>query len=179
VPQEHSDDVTYRRARPEEAEEIVALVQSAYRGTSSRDGWTTEADLLDGQRTDVASVRAGLARPEGVILLATRHDTLIGCCQLVRQGGVADFGLFAVRPPLQAQAIGRNLLGEAERFARTTWAVGALRMRVISQRQELIAWYRRRGYELTGEREPFPYEDPLVQARRDDLDFVVLEKSLI
>jgi len=52
-------------------------------------------------------------------------------------------------------------------------------MTVVSVRESLIAWYLRRGYRLTGQTEPFPYDDhrfgtPL----RDDLEFVVLEKDL-
>jgi GNAT superfamily N-acetyltransferase len=170
--------VTYRRALPDEAEEIVSLVQSAYRGRSSREGWTTEADLLEGQRTDEARVRATIEQPHSVVLLARRGATLVGCCQLVCHGSVADFGLFAVRPRLQRQAVGSDLLAEAERFARTEWDVAAVRMWVIRQRAELIAWYGRRGYEPTGETEPFPYEDDLVVPLRHDLEFVVLEKVL-
>jgi hypothetical protein len=52
-------------------------------------------------------------------------------------------------------------------------------MTVIAQRQELIAWYQRRGYSLTGEARPFPTEDPRFGLpKRDDLGFVVLEKRL-
>jgi len=52
-------------------------------------------------------------------------------------------------------------------------------MTVIRQRPELIAWYERRGYRLTGERRSFPYGDERFgQPNRDDLEFVVLEKTL-
>src|SRR4051794_13241714 len=47
--------VMFREAGPADLGAIVALVESAYRGESSRAGWTTEADLLDGQRTDRAA----------------------------------------------------------------------------------------------------------------------------
>jgi ribosomal protein S18 acetylase RimI-like enzyme len=170
--------VTYRRALLDEAAEIVSLVQSAYRGSSSREGWTTEADLLEGQRTDEATVRAAMAQPNALVLLASRSEVLVGCCQLVGHGSVTDFGLFAVRPRLQRQAVGKELLAEAERFARVEWNASVIRMRVIRQRQELIAWYGRRGYHLTGETAPFPYEDALVIPLRHDLEFVVLEKVL-
>ena len=54
-----------------------------------------------------------------------------------------------------------------------------MEMTVIANRGELIAWYERRGYVLTGERRPFPLDDPrfgLPKTR--DLAFVVLEKPL-
>ena len=174
------DAVAFRRAGPEDVPAIVALVESAYRGASSRKGWTTEADLLDGQRTDVAAVRAEIDRGEGVLLLATSGGTAVGCCQLLPRGaGGAYFGMLAVDPGLQGKAIGGAVLAEAERIARTEWGARTMRMKVIGQREDLIAWYRRRGYEQTGETEPFPYGDsrfgiPL----RDDLEFVVLEKSI-
>jgi hypothetical protein len=40
-----------RTATVDDAQEIAALVNSCYRGDSSRAGWTTEADLLGGTRT--------------------------------------------------------------------------------------------------------------------------------
>jgi ribosomal protein S18 acetylase RimI-like enzyme len=117
---------SFRNAGLEDVAAVVQLVESAYRGESSRAGWTTEAHLLDGQRTDpeeVASLtRERLAR----LLLAQQAGELVGCV-LVRadrepQAGarvIAQIGMFAVRPALQARGLGRALLAEAERVART------------------------------------------------------------
>jgi|BarGraIncu00222A_1022003.scaffolds.fasta_scaffold135072_2 ribosomal protein S18 acetylase RimI-like enzyme len=169
--------VSYRHALPDDAEEVVSLVQSAYRGNSSREGWTTEADLLEGQRTDVRAVRVAIEQTNSLVLLATLEGTTVGCCQLVDHGSVTDFGLFAVRPCLQGKTLGSALIAEAEHIARLEWSALTMRMKVIRQREELIAWYRRRGYQPTGEVEPFPYGDgEFVIPLRDDLEFVVLEK---
>ncbi|HET6964066.1 MAG TPA: GNAT family N-acetyltransferase [Acidimicrobiales bacterium] len=151
------------------------LVESAYRGEPSRAGWTTEADLLDGQRTDAAEVGTIIARPGSVIILAESDGTLVGSCQLERSGGdAAYFGMFAVRPWEQGAGIGRALIGEARRMAEQ-WGCTVLRMTVIRQRQDLIAWYRRMGFHPTGETEPFPYGDERFgRPRRPDLEFVVL-----
>ncbi len=52
-------------------------------------------------------------------------------------------------------------------------------MTVVSIRESLVAWYERRGYQRTGETEPFPCgESHLGTPRRADLEFVVLEKTL-
>ena len=159
---------------------VVALVESAYRGETSRAGWTTEADLLDGQRTDEAEVRAVVTDPGGLLLLAEVDTALAGCCRLSgTPEAPAMLGMFAVRPDLQGHSLGTALLFEAERLSRAEWGATALRLQVIAQRAELLAWYARRGYHPTGETLPFPYGDPRFGLpRRDDLEFVVLEKTL-
>jgi ribosomal protein S18 acetylase RimI-like enzyme len=165
-----------------EIEEIAALINSAYRGEGSQAGWTTEADYIDGQRTDPAMLRADLAAQPGARLLVLRDATLnpaLGCVWLEPAGGGAWYlGLLTVRPDLQDRGTGRALLAEAELVA---GAAGArrIRMTVVSIRDALIAWYQRRGYALTGETAPFPYADPKFGVpRRPDLVFAILEKAL-
>jgi ribosomal protein S18 acetylase RimI-like enzyme len=173
--------VRFRTATAAEAEEVVDLIESAYRGESSRGGWTTEADLLDGQRTDIEAVREALASDQVRLLLAVSGaGEILGCCQLERRGpDTAYFGSFAVRPGLQSKGLGRQLLAEAERRARLDWGAETMEMAVIAQRVELIGWYERRGYSLTGETRPFPYADERAGLpRRPDLHFVVMTKAL-
>ena len=135
--------------------------------------------MLDGQRTDVDNVAGLIGRAGSLVLLAERDGVLIACCHLERQGDTGYFGMFAVSPELQAAGLGRTLLAEAERIARDEWQVMAMRMTVIEQRAELIAWYERRGYRLTGETRPFPYGDARFGLpRRDDLRFMWMSKSL-
>ncbi|WP_241249760.1 GNAT family N-acetyltransferase [Rhodococcus sp. X156] len=181
-----TDSPTFRTAQDTDAEAVAALVQLAYRGEESRSGWTTEADLLRGQRTDAGQVRQRLARPgTQVLLLCAADGALLGCCELTGptpgQGtpGQAYFGLFSIRPGHQGEGLGRLLLAEAERRAVTELGCSTMELTVITQRAELIAWYLRRGYRRTGERRPFPYGDerfgvPL----RDDLELEVLTKVL-
>jgi ribosomal protein S18 acetylase RimI-like enzyme len=173
--------VTFRDATVDDVTRVVALVESAYRGESSRAGWTTEADLLDGQRTDPAAVRSIITSNASRMLLGVAAaGELLACCQLERRDrGVAYFGMFAVSPVLQGGGIGNGLLAEAERIAREEWASTSMRMTVISLRQDLIAWYERRSYALTGESEPFPHGNVRFGLpRREDLSFVVLAKPL-
>lgn len=167
--------MNFRLAGMADVAAVVALVESAYRGDSGRRGWTTESDLLDGQRTDVDAVAALLRQPDDCVLLAETAGHLVASCHLQRQGGSGYFGMFAVDPPQQGAGVGRQVLAEAERIARERWHCHAMRMTVIEQRPELLAWYQRRGYRPTGEYEPFPYGDERFGIpRRDDLRFAVL-----
>lgn len=174
-------DLRFRFAEPADVESIVELVESAYRGDSSRAGWTTEADLLDGQRTDAAAVLEAVTAPDrGVLVVESDDRRLLGCCELQqRSEHVGYFGMFAVSPALQGSGVGGRVLAEAERFVRDEWAVEVMEMTVIAQRSELIEWYERRGYVRTGERRPFPHGDERFGLpRRTDLEFLVLAKSL-
>jgi ribosomal protein S18 acetylase RimI-like enzyme len=174
-----SVQVVFGLATPADAEDILTLVESAYRGESSRAGWTTEAELLGGQRTDREEVDALIGDASVAIVLARQHRELVGSVVVrIDSERVAHVGMFAVRPTLQSSGIGRTLLAEAERVARERGAREA-EMTVIEQRTELLAWYARRGYLPTGETEPFPYGNPRFGLpKRDDLRFLVLAKKL-
>ncbi len=173
-------DIRFRHAVPEDTVAIVALVESAYRGDASRIGWTTEADFLEGQRIDPAGVLDNMSKAGSLILLMERYGALLACCHLEKFGDACYFGMFSVRPDQQSSGIGKQLMREAERFARENWGCQRMEMTVIDIRRELIDFYLRRGYRRTGIFKPFPYGDerygiPL----RDDLRFEILEKSLL
>ena len=169
-----------RSAVAEDAAHIAALAQSAYRGEASRRGWTTEADLLDGQRIDAAMVGDLVARPHSAILLACEGEReLVACVHVEARGEAAHLGLFAVSPERQGSGLGRRLLAYAEGYVRRTWGAAVVELDVIHQRGELIAWYERRGYRLTGTTAPFPAHDPRFgRPRAADLHFVTLAKRL-
>lgn len=182
----HALALSFRWATTADVPALVALVESAYRGESSRAGWTTEADLLEGQRTDAEAVGAVLEDPRGHILLAEREDGLVACCQLEPLASAPEarpaqayFGMFAVRPTAQAGGVGRKVLAEAEDVAVRLWGATEMVMTVLDARADLIAWYERRGYQRTGQYRPFPYgEERFGLPRRADLRFEVLVKKL-
>lgn len=173
------NDLRFRAATEADIDAIVALVESAYRGDASRQGWTTEADFLDGRRTGADDVAACIERERSRILLAERDGVMLACAHVAEEDGAGYFGMFSVKPNLQGGGIGKHVLAEAERIAREEWKLGVMRMTVIDIRDELIAFYERRGYHRTGITKPFPYGDARFGLpMRDDLRFEILEKEL-
>lgn len=174
----HMENLRFRDAGPADVPALVELVTSAYRGAASRQGWTTEADLLDGNRIDPDVLLYDIERPHSRVLLAERNDQLLACAHVSDEDGAGYFGMFSVRPGLQGAGVGKALLAEAERVVRDEWQLPAMRMTVIDLRDELIAFYERRGYRRTGIKKPFPYGDPRFGIPlREDLRFEVLEKT--
>ncbi|MGC9535893.1 GNAT family N-acetyltransferase [Streptomyces sp. UG1] len=172
--------IVFRDATDADVDTLVALIESAYRGDSSRSGWTTEADILEGQRTDPEGVLQVIKSPDSRLLTVARDGRVVACCQLEHRGGHAYFGMFAVSPALQGAGLGKVILAEAERQARETWGVSEMHMTVISVRNDLIAWYERRGYRRTGRMTPFPYGDERFGIpQRPDLQFELLVKALV
>ncbi|WP_055524386.1 GNAT family N-acetyltransferase [Streptomyces graminilatus] len=170
---------TFRDATEADVDVLVALIESAYRGDASRAGWTTEADILEGQRTDAAGVLDVVKSADSRLLTVEQDGRVVACCQLEHRGDHAYFGMFAVSPALQGAGLGKVIIAEAERVARETWGASAMHMTVISVRNDLIAWYERRGYRRTGEMSPFPYGDERFGVpQRADLEFELLVKEI-
>jgi GNAT superfamily N-acetyltransferase len=177
---EQKQNIEYRLALPEDAEKIVELVNSAYRGETSRQGWTTEADFLEGQRTDFAAISQILRSPGQWFMLAEKEGQLIASAHMEQiSSELCFFGMFSVRPDLQGRGIGKQFLQEAENYVRSRWSCQVMEMSVITLRTELIQFYERRGYVFTGETQPFFYGNerfgiPL----RDDLKLGIWRKRL-
>lgn len=165
------------KAVVEDAPALETLVNSAYRGDSSRQGWTTEADLLDGTRTDAAAIADLIQTPGTTLLKFVEEKEILGCVELRNQDDRLYLGMLTVRPNLQGKGIGKELLKAAEAEAKNQ-KCSSIFMTVISVRKELIDWYVRHGYHLTNERKPFAFNDPRFGQPKQKLEFVVLEKRL-
>ncbi|WP_335658863.1 GNAT family N-acetyltransferase [Parasphingorhabdus sp.] len=167
-------------AQEQDIPALHMLVESAYRGESATRGWTHEADLLGGQRTDQVALRDNIRDKNQIILLAMDGEKIAGCVQLARvQDGLVYLGLLTVDPHRQAGGLGKMLLNAAELYGTEKWQTKAVEMTVIRQRTDLIAYYERRGYAPTGERRPFPLDNPRYGLpKTQDLEFVVLRKVL-
>jgi predicted N-acetyltransferase YhbS len=170
-------DLTIAPISVSDIAEVVVLVNSAYRGESSKKGWTTEADLLGGIRTDENALLAMLQKPGATMLIAKNTDgQIIGTVYLQQLSNQLYLGMLTVAPDIQARGIGQQLLLAAEAYARQL-NCSAINMTVIDVRHELIDWYSRKGYQPTGEIKPFP-TGPEFGIPKQPLQFIVLEKRL-
>ncbi|MFH6989210.1 GNAT family N-acetyltransferase [Flavobacterium collinsii] len=156
---------------------LTVLINSAYRGETSKKGWTTEANLLEGKRTDEQEMTEIFLDPKNTILKYTENDQIIGSVLLVEKGSQLYLGMLTVSPELQNSGIGKKMLAEAENHAKAL-GLSSIIMTVISVREELIAWYKRHGYVDTGEREAFPVSEIHVTISEEPLEFIYLEKVI-
>lgn len=164
-------------AGEEDIPHITRLLNSAYRGEKSRQGWTTEADLIAGEvRTDEANLQQVMSSEGSIMLKYLRLGSICGCVNLQKHGAKIYLGMLSVSPVRQNEGIGKALLIAAEEWA-TAMLCTSVYMTVISARTELIEWYRRHGYLPTGEKKPFP-EDGLTGKHLQELEFIFLEKVL-
>ena len=170
-------DINISKVTATDITELVQLVNSAYRGESSKKGWTTEADLLEGVRTDPNTLLDQINQVDQTLLKAIdSSQKILGCVSLLKKTDKFYLGMLTVQPDIQSSGIGKKLLMAAEDYAKSNH-IYCIEMTVISVRQELIAWYQRRGYHLTGEKRAFP-TDPKFGIKKQELEFVVLEKNI-
>lgn len=170
----------FKKAGEHEAEKIAALVNSAYRGDSSRKGWTTEADLVGGLRIDREGVLKHMSEPGAWFEVAydNKNEMVASVFLKEEPEGVLYLGMFAVNPDLQGQSIGKKFLEHVEQLVLKK-KLKAIRITVIHLREELIAYYERRGFVKTGKSEPFLYNDPREGiALRNDLKLIELKKTV-
>ena len=171
------EQLNIKKATTDHIAALERLVNSAYRGESSRAGWTTEADLLGGVRITAAGLKALLENPDVTILIIEDSaGNIAGCVELKLEKDALYLGMLTVAPQLQNAGIGKKLLYAAEDWERKQ-ARTKIRMTVITLRDTLIAWYLRHGYQPTGQKLPFP-DDPKFGLPKQQLEFIVLEKQL-
>jgi ribosomal protein S18 acetylase RimI-like enzyme len=156
--------------------ELVNLINSAYRGESSKKGWTTEADLIEGQRINKESLEQQITDSQTVILKNTDNQGQItGCVYLQKRGDKVYLGMLTVSPTLQANGLGKQLLHAAEEYTRSINCT-AVTMTVITTRTELISWYERRGYSKTGQTVPLVIPQEFGVSKQP-LEMYIMEKG--
>ena len=165
------------KATVEDVFSLNKLINSAYRGESSKKGWTTEANILEGGRTTEMELTEIIQDKKNTILKFTENNEIIGCVLLIEKEHQLYLGMLTVSPELQNSGIGKKLMQQAEIHA-STLGLSKIVMTVITVREELIAWYKRHGYIDTGAREPFPSSEVFSQTSIEPLEFMVLEKRI-
>jgi len=174
---------------------LSKLINLCYRGgeagtESELQGWTSEVGLVSGLRIQTNDLLTFIHRPDVHFFCIKNHAAIIACFSLTLKStqalssiapdtqSICEFGSFAVHPSYQAQGLGKQLLSLAEAFARNQFHCTLMQMQVLSPREDLIAYYQRRGYQLTSAHAPFPKHLPVGTPIQDDLNLVMMEKDL-
>lgn len=172
-------ELSFRAALVSDSSDIASLANAAYRGETSRQGWTTEADLLDGLRTTTAEAQRLIESEHSIILVGIKGGEIVASVCLEKDADAAHIGMFVVNPAMQGLGVGKQLLTYAESYAQQHWDVQKFLMHVISVRNELIAFYERRGSRRTGKLRPFPVNPEMWQPKMTGLQLELLEKSAL
>lgn len=162
--------LTFRYAIQSDTPALFSLINSAYRGDSARGGWTHEADLVGGLRTTMDE----LSETFGSYLLVLSGGVISGCVHLTEQKNCLFVGMLAISPEKQNQKLGSSLLSEIDRIARAK-GKKFVKLSVIHVRAELISYYERKGFTLTGGSEEFPSQYP---AKIPGLLLLEMQKTL-
>ncbi|WP_201596054.1 GNAT family N-acetyltransferase [Psychrobacter vallis] len=197
----NKDAVFLRQAKTDDIGALEQLLNCCYRETA---GWTNEADLVSGIRITPDELASTIANPTHYLFVYPKTTTgerdgeetgeMLGCIAVDMKVDAdanksAYIGMFAVHPELQGQGVGHEVLQAAETFAerhlQSSTGVSdksinekpaRLTMSILSHRPELLAYYQRRGYELNGNKMPFPNDGNNGEPKRQDLELLELEK---
>lgn len=188
---ENKQRVFLRQATADDVSALERLLNLCYR---SDQGWTNEADLVGGIRTTQAQLARVIADSKHYFFVYPKTESgsreakesgeLLGCIAVemsqYQSSNDAYIGMFAVHPELQGQGVGNVILEAAETFAerhlKSTKQPSYLTMSILNQRPELLAYYQRRGYQLNGNKMPFPVDGNNGEPKRQDLELLELEK---
>ncbi|KAH0339847.1 acyl-CoA N-acyltransferase, partial [Aureobasidium melanogenum] len=186
---QYESRLRFEIATIEQAAEVTALVNSAFRSEPTSQTWLHDSQE---KRIDVLPLEATqdiIKSSDSFFLIGTIKDNqdIVASC-LVRKpstppaphmsNGAAWFGLLAVRTEYHGRGYGQATLQEAEHFVRSSWGVKRLEMDYVNTRVQLGAWYERCGYSATGKRREFPYGDKGREIFADGLELLVIGKNL-
>ncbi|KAH7157808.1 acyl-CoA N-acyltransferase [Dactylonectria estremocensis] len=172
-------DLQFRIATPDDAAQVQALVEAAFRAEDSRPDWTADMKLGSSFRIGVETILSQITKPDSAILMATDgNGALVGSVEVSRRDDLARVSMLAVDLRRQQGGLGRQVLAHAEDYCLRTWGVHRIGLNALSTREQLISWYMRRGYQKTGKSSPFPNERLGELELSEDLHFVELEKDL-
>ncbi|CAF0984738.1 unnamed protein product [Rotaria sordida] len=175
-----SDSLIYRIATTSDCDSLNVLINSSYCGELSHQGWTNADELILPPRTTADTLFSMIDSGNYVFLMffGEKDQILKGCVHLFHEAGskIAEIGMLAVRPDLQARGYGKFILSIAENYAVNNWNVEYIELKTFIDRYELTAYYIRRGYIDTGRRHLFPKEKmKLGTTQRDELEVCTMK----
>jgi len=167
-------NILLEEASHDHIDHICRLINMAYRGN---DGWTTETQIVDGDRTNPDEIKSILSNHNKKLLIVRQNENLVSCVCLERKNECSYISMFAVNPVYQDSGIGKQVLSQAEDYSMNVLNLKKFAMIVVSSRTELISYYERRGYVLTGKTAEYPVHLNVGIPKVSGLSLVYLEKN--
>lgn len=152
-----------RLATPADAARITAVINAAFH--------IAEGFFIDGNRIKQEEVEDYLRK--GAFILAENGEVLSGCVYVELRGDRSYLGLLSVDPAIQQSGLGSLLMREGEKYCRERGSQ-AMDILIVNLREDLPAFYQKRGYVYTGTT-PFP---PDVETKIP-CHFINMSKSLL
>jgi len=149
-----------RWAREVEAGQIARIINAAFE---------IEREFRRGERTSVPEIRELIERRS--LLVAERDGQLVGAVEVRVAGARGYFGMLAVDASSRRGGLGRALVEAAEEYCRGAGCT-VMTMSTGEERAELIPYYEKMGYRVTG------IEDSTTRAFKRVVRVVKMEKRL-
>lgn len=161
-----------------EIDELESLVNLAYRGGKSSVAWKNEDHLVEGPRIIPEDLKKyiGAADVSKILYLRDENKQLVGTVHVEKHGDEAHIGMLAVHPEFQNFGLGKKLLLLGEECAQKDFNCSVGKMFVFGGREELLNWYKKMGYEPTGETMPFFGPETGLKPKVENAHFVVVQK---
>lgn len=170
-------DLSFRIAQPEDAPEIVRLINSALRPQPGKGGWTSEASLVSGERTNLDEVKKIINQASNVFILGLHNDTIVACVHV--DGSTPEeayLGTMAVEPSLQNSGIAKAMGAFTNEYASTKMGAHFLVTQILAPRPELISLSFKYGYQQTGRAFPYKGDQGIGTPKLDKLVMIELQR---
>ncbi|CEJ55068.1 hypothetical protein PMG11_01345 [Penicillium brasilianum] len=169
----------FRTATQDDILDLKQLIESAFRAEDCREGWVGNSQLAAQFSIEAKNIASIIDNPESLFLMAgDTSGTLLGTIGVSKRGpDSARLFMLAVDPDCHRGGLGKRILTYAEGYCQREWGSKVLGLDALSNRENLISWYMRRGFRKTGETTPFPREEFKDLDLPDDLHFVEFQKA--
>jgi len=187
--------VFLREATLNDVPALEVLLNRCYR---FNEGWTNEADLVGGVRTNQGELESVINDPKQYLFVFPKTESglrdgaetgeILGCINVEMGNNEAHIGMFAVNPELQGNGVGNTMLEAGEVFAarhlnhrkdtQGKSSPALIKLFVLDGRPQLQSYYERRGYVATGNTEAFPEDGNNGTPKKDGLYFLELAKMI-
>ena len=185
---QNTQTLKFRLASSHDIDFLLNLINHAYRSEHDN-SWTNEAHLVEGERIGQSQLTSLIELNQSNnstshLLIAESNEQqnsrVVGCVLIEYLKDDVEIGTYCIAADCQNLGYGKMVLGAAETYAlKFKPDVKHFVVWVLNQRHELIDYYQRRGYSLTGLVQEYPYDagvgTPLVELKLLEMKKTVVD----